>query len=894
MTNELEIRSKQVFADAYHTAAMAEADMTGFAAVLEPVRLSWTYEKDALQTRSDLDNAVSKNTDPAAEEALQQLRDAFSGWQKDCWLQELIAQHKQSPDKAWSLFLHHYAYALQHWRTRLMWWWADAASGQSPENATPLFADRAADMQRFREQSRLIEHGRWPEAYPFLRELAGNERIEPRLRAQLWTVCAAIQMHFNTLPDARRDLDEARRLSPELKTIPVCQADLERVAGNPAAAREILEKHLVAFPGDPEACNTVGRCYLDEGRVDEAGRWFDRAIEAEPGNSTAWRNKMALYGKDAATFAKNRKKMAELRQMADRADPESAYSNLMEEGYACQAGGDFAGAEACFAEARRTEPDRLEAFVASGYLAQQQKQYADAQGFYAECLRLAPGAIDGYWNMAALLAEQEHYTDAAEWYEKALPQCPLFTRTLLVKAGEMYAAAGDFDKAVASCLRSLELDPDFDFALNTLHDLSDRLRDKGYTEKTGTAAALAVLEAIRNIKGEVYEAAYRNRIGNVYYYFADYAAATASYRLAIAADAEVAVYFDNLAGALDKLADAGNNPAETFSEALLAAEAAARLESGSEAYRQLAERLGRKLASWQHFGVLPEERSAQLFSIRVRFREDLYPWMVQADNLVPALLQPIEAMREKFRAAYGITLPGVRFSSDWNIAADANFVIDLEGIPMQQGWLEFSETNAADNYTFLVTLLEQNIQANLADFIHYDSAEVSAKFVGKTAAHASGYFQLLRMLLKQRISIARVDTIHDIYEAGSREGKSIQAIAEAVRRHPDMLSDLPVNTDTSRSLLHLNTEQEESILASLGKSAGGQLLWQISPDDPVFYTVLEYLPKTDYALGEEGHYVTSRFPQVATLLNDLHPGTFFSRGEILHWNDAEKAAIPEP
>lgn len=893
MNNELEIRSKKVFADAYHAAAMTDASMSELAASLEPIRHAWANGRDTLETRAALDNAVGKNTDPAAEKALIQLREDFARLQKDIWADDLKQRHAQSPDEAWGFFLNNYAHSLQYWRTGLMWWWAENAAGKTAENNTALFADRTAETEHFREQSRLIEHGRWPEAYPFLRTLAENEQIAPALRARLWTVCAAIQMHFNTLPDARHDLGEARRLAPDLDAIPVCQADLERVAGNPVAAREILEKHLASFPDDPEAFVSMGRCHQDENRMEDAGRWYDQALEVAAGHASAWRNKMALFGKDAPNFAQNREKVAELRQLADRADPESAYSNLMEEGYACQAGGDFAGASACFEEARRNEPDRIEAFIAAGYLAQQQKQYADAQGFYEECLRLAPGAIDGYWNMAGLLAEQEQYPEAAAWYEKALPHCPMFTRTLLVKAGEMYAAAGDFEKAVASCLQSLELDPGFDFALNTLHDFSDRLRDKAYTEKTGTGAALAVLEAIRKIKGEAYEAGYHNRVGNIHYYFADYAAAVDAYRLAVAADAGVAVYFDNLAGALDKLSDTGN-PEEMLSEALGAAQAAARIEPGSEAYRQLTGRLGQKLAALQHFGVLPEERSAQMFSIRVRFREELYPWIVEADNLVPALLQQIEAMREKFRAAYGITLPGVRFSTDWNIAADANFVIDFEGIPMQQGWLEFDETTAAEHYTFMVTLLEQNIQANLADFIHYDSAEVSAKFVGKTAAYAAGYFQLLRILLKQRISVARVDTIHDIYEAGSREGHSIQAIAEAVRRHPDMLPALPVNADKERRLLHLNMEQEEGILASVGKSTGGQLLWQIRPDDPVFFAVLEYLPKTDYILGGEGHYVTTRFPQVATLLNDLQPGTFFSRSEILHWNDAEKAEIPQP
>lgn len=881
MTSAFTREFNTVFAAAYRDAALQEADMTALAAVLEPIRREWKETDDTLVTRAALDTAVGGNEDPNAESALVQLRADFAALQQQIWLTEL----RQSPDKAWAYFLDRYASALYFWRTQLMWWWADAAARE------PVLMDKSAELQRFREQSRLIEHGRWPEAYPFLRALADEALLQPRLRAQLRTVCGSIQMHYNTLPDARTDLAEAQKLFPDLPYLPVCSADLERVAGNIATSRDLLEKHLVAYPKDPEAHIAMGRSFSEENNLDEAERWFQKAIEADPGNASAYRSLMTLLAKNEESFQKNRDRIAELHQLADRADPESALSNLLEAGYAFQSGGDPGAAADCFEKARQIEPERPEPLVAAGYLHQLQQQPREARSCFETVLRLAPGAVDGYWNLAALSAEQGQWASAAEWYEKALPHCPMFTRTLLVKAGEMYIALGDFDKGKASCLQALELDPGFDFAINTLHDLSDKLRDKGYSEKTGGEPAIAVLRDIRRIKGDAYEANFLNRTGNVYYYFADYPPAAEHYRKAIAADGSIAVYHDNLAGTLDKISDAGGG-LETLEEALQAAQNAARLDPANEAYRQQVARFQRKLVSLRHFGVAPDERSANIYSIRVRFRDELYPSFVKDDNLAPELLQKIEDMREKFRKAFGIALPGVRFSTDWNIVEGANFVIDFEGIPLQQGWLIFGEEAAENPFDTLMALLEQNILYNLADFIRYDSPEISAKFVGKSAAYASGFFQLVRMLLKQKISVEQIDAIHECYESGMREHKTVQAIAEAARRHPAILPGLPINGDAHRSLQHLSADQEEAVLSSVGKSSAGQLLWQIHPEDPVFYSILEYLPKTEFALGGEGHYASTRYPQVATLLNDLSPGTFFGRDEILHLSEAEKAALP--
>ncbi len=872
----------EIFAEAYRAAALQEAGMEALAAVVEPIRQRLKDSGDLLEVRAALDTAVGGNQDRQAEEALQKLRTDFAAWQQQAWVTELLAKQQESPEDAWALYLNRYVEAVYHWRTQLAWWWAGQAGGDAAGNPKISFPGKSATIRRLQEAGLYMEHARWPEAYPILCELAADSLVKPRLRAQLWTVCGSIQMYYNTLPDAEHDLAEAEKLFPALPYLTICRADLERVAGRYERSREILQGYLASHPEDPEAHIALGRSYAEEKNWDEALLCYENAMEADPGNSSSYRNKMGIYGKTAELFAQNKDRIAELAALADRADPESRFSNLLEAGYTFQAGGDSDTALAYFRQVADADPGRLEPLTAIGFVFQAGKQYKEATACFEKVRQMAPGAVDGYWNLAALCAEQEEFLQAAAWYEKALPHCPMFARTLWVKAGEMYLTAGDFERAKKACLEALNVDPNFDYALNTLHDLSDKLRNKGYDDQTGMEPALQVLRDIRRVKGEAYEASFQNRTGNVYYYFARYEPAGQHYRNAIGADAGTAVYYDNLAGTLEKLSDQAPSEA-LLADAAEAAHAAARLDSSNEGYRQQTLRLDRKLLSFRHFGVLPEERSADLFAIRVRFRNELQPWLVKEGELRAELLQKIEALRERFKKAFGVSLPGVRFSADWNIVEAANFVIDLDGIPMQQGWLDFVDEESVEApLQTLMELLEQNIQLHLADFIHYDSPEISAKFIGKSAVHASGFFQVVRMLLKQKISVVRIDRIHEIYEAGVSAGKTIQDIARDIRCHPDIRLDLPVNSVMERAVRSLTPEQEAGILASTGRSLAGQQLWQIRPYDPVFNGILDFLPKEDFSINGKGYFVSVGNPEVATLLSDLSPGTFFGREEILY------------
>jgi tetratricopeptide (TPR) repeat protein len=877
MTPELVRDLRRLFADAYHAAAMEGADMCALAETLEPVFRAQTEKNDTLLTRTALDKAAGGNTDPLAEAPLIQLRDQFVTWQKKYWIHTLEQTLAQSADAAWTLFLRRYAEALSHWRTRLSWWWADTAAGETPDNKSAWFPDKTEEIQRIRENSRLIEQARWPEAYPFLLDLSANPLLIPPLRSHLRTVCGSIQMYYNTLPDAENDLAAAEKLYPELPYLTVCRSDLARIKGNYPEARSILDPLLAARPNDVEVLIACGRSFMEEKKYEEAAALFEKALRADPGNASCYRNIVTLWSKDETSFAQHRGQIPHMIQMADRADPESDISNRLDAAYAFQNAGDFDAALEWFGKALDLEPERPETLTALGYLHQLQKAYDPASELYQRVVQLAPGATDGYWNMAGLCSEQGQYEEAAAWFARAIPHCPMFTRTLQVKAAEMYIAAGNPGKGRDICLEALRSDPQFDFAINTLHDLADRLRNQSYDEKTGPEAALETLRLIRQIKGDSYEGSFQNRSGNVYYYFADYPNAATCYRKAIAADASEPVYHDNLAGALEKLTDKEPGVA-LFEEAVLAAQAAARLKPGENAYMLQVGRLERKLVSLRHFGVLPDERSADFAQVRVRFRDDLYPFLVKNDALAPELLQGIEAMREKFRTTYGLTIPGVRFSTDWNISHDANYVLDLDGIPLQQGW--FDTAAPTDSLNSLLEIIEQHFQYGLADFIHYDSAEISAKFVGRPAAYAAGFFQVIRVLLKQKISVADINTIHACYEAGTQAGKTIQAIVGDIRRHPSIKPTLPVNTAGVPPHRYLTPEQEKSILSHTGKSNSGQLLWEIRANDPVFYEVLAFLPHEDGGSAPAGPFVITENAATAAVLNDLHPTTFFCREEL--------------
>ena len=418
MTPDFSRKLNEIFATAYHAAALHEAEIQVLAAVLEPIRHALKETGDTLAARTALDTAVGGNDDPKAEEALQRLRTDFAALQKQIWIADTEQALQKSPDKAWALFLSRYVEALSFWRTQLVCWWVNAALGETPENNKPWFKDRTAELRRFRENSRFMEHARWPEAYPFLRELADNQSLRPQLRAHLHAVCGSIQLYFNTLPDAERDLAESEKLFAELPYLTVCRADLERVAGRYERSREILHQYIAAYPKDPEGHIAMGRSFVEEKNWDKALLCFEDAIAADPGNAGGYRNKMSLWGKSEDLFAKNKGKIPEMVALADRADPESDISNLMEAGYTYQAGGDVELAAKCFEKACAAEPERLEPHTALGYLYQQEKQYAEAAGRYQKVLGLAPGCVDGYWYMAGLCQEKEQFLEAAGWYER--------------------------------------------------------------------------------------------------------------------------------------------------------------------------------------------------------------------------------------------------------------------------------------------------------------------------------------------------------------------------------------------------------------------------------------------------------------------------------------------
>jgi tetratricopeptide (TPR) repeat protein len=704
--------------------------------------------------------------------------------------------------------------------------------------------------------------------------LAQNPLLNNTLQAHLWTVCGAVQLYHISTRDALIDLAEAEKRCPELPYLTLTRADLYRTDNDLPKSKEALDAHLKKHPKDPEAHVALGRYFAALQQPEEALRCYENAIAADPGNTAGYRQKIGWWGSTEELYREHKHKIGPLVRRVDAIEPENSPAMLLEAFYACAGGKDFEAAQAWLDESLRADPRRLETVIAAGYLQQAQQRYDAAAARFEEAVQLAPNALDGYWNMAFMRIEQEKHLDAAAWFEKALEPCPLFRRTLWVRTAEACMAAGELARAQESCFKALALDPDFDYAVNTLYEISDKLRNKGFDEKTGPKPALEVLRQIRAIKGESNESGFQNRCGNVYYYFNDFAAAIEAYQKAAALEPQEAVYHDNLAGALENLAGQERSEA-LYAAALESAETAQNLAPETEAYRQKAARIRKKRVPLRHFGVPAEERSADLASIRVRFREDLMPHLVVGDNLAPALLESVEALRARLGRLYGFNIPGVRFSTDWNIAADANFVIDFDGIPMFQSWFD-PEKNGIGT---LIGDLEQQIRICLADFIRYDSPEIAARFVGKTPAYASGLFAVIRMLLKQKIAIADLETICAVYDAGLAENQSVQAIMERVRSHPRLRPELPLNLNGDRNLGHFTEAEEAEIMSQTVTTTSGQRLWPADPFSNVFNSIVNHVQEAEAAPGR--YFVLSKNPTVATVLGDFYAGVFFGEAEAV-------------
>ena len=242
-----------------------------------------------------------------------------------------------------------------------------------------------------------------------------------------------------------------------------------------------------------------------------------------------------------------------------------------------------------------------------------------------------------------LFNDAQNYGEAEAHYRRAVAARPdeaTYHRAL----GEALKAQGRFDEAIAAIDRAFEIDKD----------------DKRRREFAASVA---------------------NAQGNAAFAREQYVEAAASYRRASELEPTLAVYWSNMAMALERVKAPGSRVADL--EQAQRAYTRAQQLANDQKYAVQIEGLRRRASLATSYGEQALEWVAVVTPIVVDVADDLVPLVADESRtaLSPALEREVEAMRAAFAEEFGITLPGIRFRSQPDLAT-GTFIVQINEVPI--------------------------------------------------------------------------------------------------------------------------------------------------------------------------------------------------------------------
>lgn len=320
----------------------------------------------------------------------------------------------------------------------------------------------------------------------------------------------------------QKDAEEVIKLIAEDKAIRAREAEQERkietlkqeyVQAATPEQKEVIAAQIVEQ--DKTFLSNLklreGNRQRDAGNHKRAAEFFTAAIDLNPSNVMAWRNRGWAYAE------------------------QKKYSQAL----------------ADFNKAVEMEPDSEFAYLGRGYVYHRQKKYSAAVAEYTKAIELNPACATAYNNRGAALSWQDKMHEAIADYNKAVELNPRYAKAY-ENRGKAYEFLGDAEKSAADLSRAKQI------------KRSDKGVDKIIAEAESLRKAGKFTEALElyNQAAETYpdsQNIYVNR-GNIYNDdLQDYDAAIADYNAALAINPRFARAYLNRGLAynrLDKRAEA--------------------------------------------------------------------------------------------------------------------------------------------------------------------------------------------------------------------------------------------------------------------------------------------------------------------------------------------------
>jgi tetratricopeptide (TPR) repeat protein len=656
-----------LLAETYHQAALSNVDMRTVTDTLENLREALSGKRDIFEAWSLLDALVGNSKTASFEQALIKLREHYCQAIIAGEIEQLSADFQRDSAAGWAAWLKSYVAALIKFRISFC-----LALSSAPFTFPPD-TEYAEETQRL---TQLMLHARWAEVYDWVIFLI-NQNVPQEHKANLHVIAGEIQLYY--LLERGRDkeqFEQAGKLAPKEMRVLCGLSEYWLKQNKINEARDLARRAIDVAPEEADGYLQLGDCYKQAGDLDAAEEQYQKAILANAGESQCYRRMMELYG-SPEWFDARKDRIPELIKRIVTVEPDEAYSTLLTEGSIYEQNKMYQDAYRCYSQAQEMDSARVDAYSYYGHAclnessrperdtSRDEERLRDAQANFEKAIDVAPEALDGYWGMAVLCHQQERWEEALSWYSQSLEHRPQWEGIIRTRMGNIYRRLSKLPEAEKELTRALELEPDNQQVVDALTSLGDYY----YKTDNDDEAALRVYEKIRHLPEMSDD--YENLVGNMRYYQQEYQAAADAYRRAIKIDNSEAVYYSNLALALERQHVPGTR-FEELNEAVDALRQAMKISPDDEEYGTRLKELERQLRFLERYGESALKLVPSVTPIRVEICSGLFQYILNPsmDNLSEDMFQRIDNMRQRVHSRFGLTIPGLRFITLEDTTAD--------------------------------------------------------------------------------------------------------------------------------------------------------------------------------------------------------------------------------
>ena len=225
----------------------------------------------------------------------------------------------------------------------------------------------------------------------------------------------------------------------------------------PEEQKRLLDAALVKFPKSAYVLGSYALYWEDQHEMDEAEKYYQRAIEADPKNT----NTLGDYANFLNLQRQDYDKAEEYYQRAIEANPKHANTLGNYANFLCDQRQDYDKAEEYYQRAIEADPkdvDHLGNYAT--FLNLQRQDYDKAEEYYQRAIEADPKNADHLGNYATFLCDQrQNYDKAEKYYQRAIEADPKNADHLGNYANFLCDQRQDYDKAEEYYQRAIEADP---------------------------------------------------------------------------------------------------------------------------------------------------------------------------------------------------------------------------------------------------------------------------------------------------------------------------------------------------------------------------------------------------------------------------------------------------